>query len=85
MMKWGCIYSEMEGEGRHGQNSQTLVNPCQLPTWLVETHMGKRVICGICLKVTYATLTTAYIVSKWRTQLQSNVRLFEYSTLNGAC
>ena len=69
MMKWGCIYSEMEGEGRHGQNSQTLVNPCQLPTWLVETHMEKQAICGICLKVAYATLTVVYATSKRHTPL----------------
>jgi hypothetical protein len=61
---------EMEGEGRHGQNSQTLVDPCQLPTWLVETRMEKRAICGICLKVAYAALTAAYAASKWHTPLR---------------
>ncbi len=44
---------EMEGDGRHGQNSQTLVDPCQLPRWLVETRMEKQRYVGY--------------VSKWRT------------------
>jgi hypothetical protein len=42
----------------------TLVDPCQLPTWLFETRMEKRVIRGIYLKVAYATLTDVYVVSK---------------------
>jgi hypothetical protein len=42
----------------------TLVDPCQLPTWQFETHMEKRVIRGIYLKVAYTTLTDPYAVSK---------------------
>jgi hypothetical protein len=60
----------MEGDGRHGQNSQTLVDPYQLPRWLVETRMEKRAICRICLEVAYAALTVAYAASKSRTPLR---------------
>ena len=55
---------KMEGEVRHGRNSQTLVDPYQLLTCLVKTRMEKQ---AICLKVAYAALTVAYTISKWRT------------------
>jgi hypothetical protein len=58
---------KMEGEVRHGRNSQTLVNPCQLLTCLVETRMEKQ---AICLKVAYAALIAAYTISKWRTPIR---------------
>jgi hypothetical protein len=35
MVKWGNIYREMEDKGRHGRNSETLVDPCSSPHgWL---------------------------------------------------
>jgi hypothetical protein len=67
MVKWGFIYSKIEGEGWSSQNSETLVDPCQLPYMAGCDSYGKRVIQGICLKVVYAALTVAYAASKWHT------------------
>ena len=44
MVKWGCIYSKIEGEGWSGRNSETLVDPCQLPYMAGCDSYGKRVI-----------------------------------------
>jgi hypothetical protein len=74
MVKLGCIYSQMEGEGWCGQNSKTLVDPCQLPIWLIETRMENERFVGY--------------VSKWhtflslmRTQLQSGIHHLEALSL----
>ena len=56
---------KMEGEGWCGRNSETLVDLCQLPTWLIETCIKIERFVG-CLNLFYATLEVAYASLKWR-------------------